>query len=629
MWRSSLLQLSCFTIVAMLSTVAISYAAPIENSSILETARQIAVDSNIAPLDSASARVVYQDSAGVAVSLRAKNTSSVTSTSEVTYNAGALLTFAPKTGELKTFDAQYQVHIPSKEVVSNDALEKTAISFAKKHFPSFWMITNEIESEENDSKSFRRFSYIKKYRGLTLGRVEVGVRVSDGKVTQASSYAEPAVGDLLENVSITPEEAKEKFFLHIEEHGEGEFEEIKITNLSLLPFGKPANLSYLARIQAVRRSDKAVVKATNVLDAVTGKFSTNRIGFANVREQRSSDASTSDTFPIWSSQGLSFLSQRQMEGPDWANFGSQLVTNFSKLLNYLTYDLAASPSFVSAGFTSSWITMQRQEWAFAFDTIGGSYRVLGTPERPAMTPTVSPDGSWAIVAATGRTGNAGFDLFADQIAARGPELQLRARLVLPGSDEHHPIYSPDGKWLYFVSTKQEQGKVVHALRRIPATVAQAEKLTQLKPEQIETVVASLPADVQRMSVFPDGKQLVLQTAVGIFTVAVEQKKVTPIKLPPLKDTEVGGALIQEIGDAWAGPSKNEVTFSGKTIDADKKERRRIYSCRFDGSNLKALTPAENKPVPAYKFPQGEKTTYELAKEMALGEIKWEDAHRER
>ena len=258
---------------------------------------------------------------------------------------------------------------------------------------------------------------------------------------------------------------------------------------------------------------------------------------------------------------------------------------------------------------------------------------MGTPERAAVTPTVSPKGEWAIIAATGQTGNAGFDLFADHIAARGPELQLRARLVLPGSDEHHPLYSPDGKWLYFVSTKIEREKdqkpkAIHALRRIQASVAQVQQMTQLKPAQVETLVAQLPADVQRMSAFPDGKRLLLQTTKGIFAVTMEGGKVTPVVLASLKDAEVSGALLQEIGDAWAGPGNDEVTFSAKTIGPDKKERRRIYSCRFDGSNLKALTPAENQPVPAYQFPQGQKTAYELAKEMALGEIAWDEKHKE-
>ncbi len=230
---------------------------------------------------------------------------------------------------------------------------------------------------------------------------------------------------------------------------------------------------------------------------------------------------------------------------------------------------------------------------------------------------------------------------------REPAMGLRGRLLIPQSDESSPVFSPDGKWLYFLKSKSGVPGAALSLQRIPAELAQTKERFAIDEGQQQTIIENLPFSVDRLSITPDGKTLIAQVPVDyvptreapgkpfvnvktpsrIVAIDISSKKVSELKLPPLKDAEVN-ATIGDIQDAWAGPGNDEVTFSGKTVDANKKERRRIYSCRFDGSNLKALTPAENKPVPAYKFPQGEKTAYELAKEMALGEIKWEEAHRE-
>ena len=112
---------------------------------------------------------------------------------------------------------------------------------------------------------------------------------------------------------------------------------------------------------------------------------------------------------------------------------------------------------------------------------------------------------------------------------------------------------------------------------------------------------------------------------GMKLLSIDSKKTTELEFKNLKDFEVN-APITETRDGWAGPSDNEVTFSGKTTDKDKRERWRIYSCRFDGSGLKAWTPKEAEPVDACKFPEAKdgKTAIDLAKEWALREIEFED-----
>ncbi|HEY0076470.1 MAG TPA: hypothetical protein VGB77_20400, partial [Abditibacteriaceae bacterium] len=186
------------------------------------------------------------------------------------------------------------------------------------------------------------------------------------------------------------------------------------------------------------------------------------------------------------------------------------------------------------------------------------------------------------------------------------------------------LFSPDNRWLYFVTTTEQNNKVAHALRRIPAELSHTRSLKKLEPKQIQTIL-TLPGDVQRLSIYPNGQKLLLQSDKGMFALSVADKKATTIAPKNLKDNEVN-APITLTRDGWAGPSDNEVTFSGKTTDKVGKVRWRIYSCRFDGSGLKAWTPKENQPVEAYKFPKApdSKTAIDLAKQWALKEIEWED-----
>lgn len=271
------------------------------------------------------------------------------------------------------------------------------------------------------------------------------------------------------------------------------------------------------------------------------------------------------------------------------------------------------------------MVIERHGWTYAFDSNTGAYRVLGQPERAGETPTIDAEGKWAIVSGNGRDRNTDLDLLPDDLSARGEALGNRGRLVSKG-DDHHPLFSPDGKWLYFVTTTAQKDKVVHALRRIPASLAHTTGVVFLKPEQVETLIPALPGDVQRLSIFPDGQKLLLQAENGMFALSIADKKATPVAPKNLKDAEVGDAAIGATRDGWAGPGDGEVTFSGKTVDKAGKTRWRIYSCRFDGSGLKAWTPKENEPVEAYKFPGAPdgKTAIDLAKTWALKEIEFED-----
>jgi hypothetical protein len=215
-------------------------------------------------------------------------------------------------------------------------------------------------------------------------------------------------------------------------------------------------------------------------------------------------------------------------------------------------------------------------------------------------------------------------LLPDDLSARRERMGNRGRLVSKG-DDHHPTFSPDNKWLYFVTDTVLKDMVIQSLRRIPAELAHIKDVVTLKPEQIQTIIPNVEAEVLRLSIFPNGKKLLLQTEKGMMLLSVADKKATPVKPKVLLDTELN-AIVTQMRDGWAGPGDDEVTFSGKTTDKDGKVRWRIYSCRFDGSGLKARTPKDNEPVEAYKFPDAPdgKTAIDLAKQWALKEIEFED-----
>ena len=335
-----------------------------------------------------------------------------------------------------------------------------------------------------------------------------------------------------------------------------------------------------------------------------------------------------DRFPTWTKHGLVFGSLRKLVGmPNWATVPPQVfLQDKSGNVTHLTSDLATYPAFVSGLPSTSWITIERQGWSYALDLNTGSYRVLGQPERPGRTPTIDSTGRWAMVFGTGHDANSDVDLMSDDLQ-RSENLALRGRLVLHGSYETNPLFSPDGKWVYFISSKEDEGQASHSLQRMTAEVALTKEIKPITPEQVQTI-AKLSEEVERISFFPDGARVLLQNRKGMFIVSVPEGKVTPVAPKEPKDAEVG-APVTETRDGWAGPGDERVTFSGKTTDKDGQTRWRIYSVRLDGSDLQAHTPKDNEPVPMYQFPESQKTAYDLAKEWALNEIKYEQAHKER
>src|SRR5262249_3808706 len=106
-------------------------------------------------------------------------------------------------------------------------------------------------------------------------------------------------------------------------------------------------------------------------------------------------------------------------------------------------------------------------------------------------PAVSPDGKWVAfdVRDTDLDANRGrFDVWL--ASADGAKV---ARLTTDPENDNAPQWSPDGAWIYFLSTRGGSSQVW----RIAPAGGEAQQVTRL------------PVDVNGFKVFPDGKRLVV------------------------------------------------------------------------------------------------------------------------
>ena len=98
-------------------------------------------------------------------------------------------------------------------------------------------------------------------------------------------------------------------------------------------------------------------------------------------------------------------------------------------------------------------------------------------------------------------------------------------------------------------------------------------------------------------------------------VSAEGRRVAELALAGLRDEELG-ADINEIRTVTAGPSADDVTFSGRTTTALGPVRR-IYQRAAAGGAVRALTPADNRTVPLHRFGATGQTAYDVGRELVL------------
>ena len=541
-------------------------------------------------------------------------------------------------------DSELRLIQPGAKVLSAIECKEIGERFLREAFPHFFARLPLPTVEEHGPTRDGTYSFEwQRYRADELPdtSVRVTVRALDGKIVGFS--AGRFVGTW--EHKITPSQAKQKAIAQATAKG---FRDVRVSTWRL--DGGGGRRYYSIGLKAASSQAGQTLETGVSVDAENGKINGSIEGWEVVPDLTKNILQPpTDRLPVWTRRGLIFSSTRSLEGmPVWAPFVEQLFVRDTKGQFFsITSDLMGSKfGGISASPDSDWVALQWHNWSYALNLQDGNYRVLANSKRTLVTPAVQPDGTWAISSGLAATGNAGFDLMPDSLQ-REPAMALRGRLLMPNSDESTPIFSPDGQWLYFLKSKEDKGSTLLSLHRIPASLIQTKERLAIKDEQQQAIIEKIPFVLERLSITPNGKSLIAQVPVDyvlqqndaktsgkmvkvparIIVIDIETKKLRELKLPVLKDTEIGSISIEDLQDAWAGPGNDEVTFSGKTIDADKKERRRIYSCRFDGSNLRAWTPKENQPVPAYEFPETQKTAYELAKEIALGELEFNDKEK--
>jgi len=517
--------------------------------------------------------------------------------------------------------------------------EDIALQFLKKHFS--WFFAEREIPQVGKSKIFSdgriEFAMSRTDKeGFTSARASATIRVIDAKVIGASAITVT----YRPKHKLSPSQAK-KIALEVAK------KDARMLNPEIVSFGleeiEGGRSVYRIYVRAGYRGKDRLGGGPIAIDAMTGQhipeesYFTTDFGediHGNLEKPTGKQPQVLDSLPIWSRDNLLFLSSRALSPmPAWAEYDLQLMLQGQdNNPHYLTSDLQTRFTDATAHPNSSWVTLSSHPYIYAFNTQTGAYKALTDGERTAGFAAVSTKGEWSVVSSNGQETRSTLDLFVDHLSARDKIFPiLRTRLVLPG-DQRQAVFSNDDEWLYFITVTSTGNQPKHVLQRISAALfpKQAAGPYRVDAKDVETIAENLPGEVKRLSLFPDGQRLLLQTNKGLQIVSIANGQVTPLVLNNLRDAERKDAVIKDIDFGWAGPGDDRVTFSGDSSPGEYSEPiRRIYSCRFDGSDLKAHTPRENEPVPMYKFPDSDKTAYDLAKEWALGEIKWEDEQKRR
>jgi hypothetical protein len=395
------------------------------------------------------------------------------------------------------------------------------------------------------------------------------------------------------------------------------------------PGGGGGRRYYIVRLEAYKTKTNVKVGSVAEVDASDASIVWSSHGWEDSRDSNFNPEKRlpDDRLPVWTKQGLVFVSNRGLASqPSWAAPADQLfISKGPQQIYAVTSDLKVVPRELYGLPNSSWIATEREGWTYGLDLNNGSYRELANPQRTLISPAINAAGEWAIGGGSGRAAANGVDLFVDDLK-RAPQLSLRGRVSLTG-EQYQSIFSPDGKWVYFVTSRNEKEKVRHSLHRLAFSVIAKTEPIRNAQAKVQIVQSILPSEVLRLSIFPDGKKLLLQTTEGIQIVSTVDGKSILAKTNALKDKELKNTNIQRIQDGWAGPGNDHITFSGNVRTADRKSYRRIYSCKFDGTDLKALTPITMPLNKDYSFPTGKETVFTIAKQWALGEIAYEDKQK--
>lgn len=337
-----------------------------------------------------------------------------------------------------------------------------------------------------------------------------------------------------------------------------------------------------------------------------------------------------DRWPLWTRCGLVWSSRRPLAGwPDWVNRQDQVLCQTVTGPAALTAELSTKHRTAGATPCGSTLLLTRRpdqggSYGYALDLSTAGWCLTHTWLLFSYGACPSPDGRWVVWAE--RPGAQPYDLVTARLAPADVLPGRQARVTRAGA-QVLPCFSPDGRWLYCAESVRGQPQRPLQLIRLPVgAVLEPDGARSTEPADpiLELPVACRPWD--RLSITPDGHYLIEQTLAGIYLLDLPRRRCTKLALGGLTDPELN-VPVHKLIDAWAGPGDDQVTFSGETNDQAGQRRRRIYSCRFDGTDLQALTPLTNDPVPLYDFPESDRTVLDVAREWALAELALEAGAR--
>ena len=329
--------------------------------------------------------------------------------------------------------------------------------------------------------------------------------------------------------------------------------------------------------------------------------------------------------PALSKQGLIFAANLNLMGmPKWIPATGQafLKSSTTQGISFLTSDLSDGHGIqqISSLPNSDWFTVSYTGgWSYAINLQTAQRHTLGNPERGATTPTVDTQGRWGVISTTGRTGNQDSDLFFKRLNDT-TELGLRTRIILPKSDDYLPVFSLDGKWLFFIS---ETEKTMN-LCKISTELLKEGEPVHPRVEHIEKIALPFPSQIRKVTFFPDGRKLLLDTLDKPLLLDLVTEKIQSVELKVSIDKELGGAKVKVIKDVEIVAGKDgEIIFCGETSDTKKITRLRLYSYNLGTKVLRALSPPNADIVPPHRFASSKETVFSLNKAIAFSEIAWE------
>jgi len=504
------------------------------------------------------------------------------------------------------------------ELNHNSSAKTIAVSFIGREFPWFFSQKSVMSYDESgvDGQGVERikFQYLDS-EGLFASEASVFVRVIDLRIISFSIFrrlrpwpshklsplavkgiVKNVVGSSVSNLRVVGFDLEEKAILN------------------------PENVHsvYLVSVQG-RNASGAIVSSDIQIDANSGVLLDGPILW---EKEEVKEDDIYDCCPVWTKGGLVFVSNRRQEGfPDWISFRHQMyIINASGVLFALTADIGESVDNITGSSDAPWISVSRGNWAYALNVDAAKWKVLCEPERAGVGAAVEPNGGWSVSCSNGADSLfQSVDLFSEDLSRIAIEPGVRFRRAMIG-EQSTPAFSPDGAWLYFSTTLVRNGVMKVEIDRISRSVAESPFPVILSTRDDDltnpfqwrtssaTKVVALPfvggkmPRVERLSVFPSGKNLCVQTDQGLFIVSIDDSVVKKIGPWALIDPDTGARLV-DFDNGWAGRTDAEIVFSGLEVGPMGRRMRRIFSLGVNGVGLKALTPLNDDVVKSYEFPE--------------------------